>query len=315
MIPASPLSIKPPTKVRDLRALDILDWLGAYYGEKPDPCVCDCDYSIWECSETGLQFAYPARQGNQHFYRWVGGFASYYPTSRWEYAKVRELALKENLIPRDRGYLLDVGSGRGDFLKSFDLIDSDRRMGIDLNKPAVDDCVASGISCYCGTIDSALETGFVARGQCDIVVSFHCLEHVENPVAFTSSLLELCSPEGRVFLSTPNSPMSFEGKWFDILNHPPHHLSRWNQYAYKKLAETLGCHLRTFFAPTSLAGDVAKLFRLLRYGANGAPKSKLLLSAALHPMQLLGCAADQIARRRKGPAHQSDVILVELRRK
>jgi 2-polyprenyl-3-methyl-5-hydroxy-6-metoxy-1,4-benzoquinol methylase len=315
MIPKSPLSEQPPKWVRDLPATTILESLGQYYGESPNSDVCDVDYSLWECTETGLQFAQPMRQGNELFYEWVGSFSSYYPGLRWEFTKVLEVATQDNLFSDGRGLLLDVGSGRGDFLKSFTLLPASHKLGIDLNKDAVLDCVASGIACHHGTIESAIKSGFVKTGRFSIVTSFHCLEHVEDPVVFASSLIDLAARDGRVFVSTPNSPMSFEGRWFDILNHPPHHLTRWNPRAYEHLASHLGCEVRLFYAPASFARNVFKLFQLIRYGTSKVSRRCLLFSAAAHPLLFISCVAEQIAWCRQHPSPQSDVILVELRKR
>jgi 2-polyprenyl-3-methyl-5-hydroxy-6-metoxy-1,4-benzoquinol methylase len=310
----SPLSHRPARKIRDLPTRFIVSKLRDYYGEEPPDGACECDYSLWECAETGLQFAHPAKQGNASFYRWVGRFASYYPGRRWEYHKVREIAAQDHLL--DRGApLLDAGAGKGDFLKSFDLLPTSRKLGLDLNEPAVAACAAEGFPSFCGTVDEAVAQGFVRPGQCAVVTSFHCLEHVEDPMGFTASLLSLAAPEGMVFLSTPNSPMSFEAQWFDILNHPPHHLTRWNRRAYAELAKQLGCSLRLFYPPTSLLRDTVKLFQLVRHGTAPVRRVALLQEAAFHPLQLVRCLTAQIQHRRRQGPHHADVILVELRRK
>jgi 2-polyprenyl-3-methyl-5-hydroxy-6-metoxy-1,4-benzoquinol methylase len=309
----SPITGRPARKIRDLPASFIRSALCEYYGEEPPVGACECDYTMWECAETGLQFAHPAKQGNTIFYRWVGRFASYYPGLRWEYGKVGEIAAQDGLL-RGGAPLLDVGAGKGDFLKSFGLLPAERKLGLDLNEPAVAACAAAGFGSFCGTVDEALTQGFVRPGECALVTSFHCLEHVEDPVGFTASLLSLAAPEGRVFLSTPNSPMSFEAEWFDILNHPPHHLTRWNRRAYTELATQLGCTLRLFYPPTSLLRDTFKLFHLLRHGPASVGRQTLLREALVHPVQLAGCLNAQIQHRRRQAPHHADVILVELRR-
>ena len=68
----------------------------------------------------------------------------------------------------------------------------------------------------------------------DFVASFHCLEHVPDPRGFVAAMLAALKPGGSLLLSTPYSPMSVENHWFDPLNHPPHHMSRWNDSAYPR---------------------------------------------------------------------------------
>lgn len=306
---ASPLSNCAPRRVRDLPAAFIRSALHDYYAEAPPAGVCDTDYSLWECQETGLQFAVPPLQGNAAFYRWVGQFASYYPGLRWDYTKVREIVAG---LPSWQGPLLDVGAGRGDFLAYFDLLAPGLKLGIDLNADAVQDCAKRGFGAFCGTVDEAVSSGFVKPGGCGIVTAFHVLEHVEDPVGFAASLVSLAEPSGRVFLSTPNSPMSFEGRWFDILNHPPHHLTRWNPRAYAKLASILGCRIRMFHPPSSVLRDTFKLFQLLRHGTKTLSRAGKIKDALFHPATFARCFAAQLEHRRQHPPPHSDVILVEL---
>src|SRR5687768_16161109 len=81
----SPLSARPPKKVRELPRDFILEQLEQYYGVKPPAAAVETDYTIWQCSETKLEFAWPMLPGNACFYEWLSGFPSYYPGRRWEY--------------------------------------------------------------------------------------------------------------------------------------------------------------------------------------------------------------------------------------
>src|SRR5580692_8601576 len=55
----SPLSRLPPKKIRDLPKKFLLEQLELYYKAKPPEQVVETDYALWECAETGLQFAWP----------------------------------------------------------------------------------------------------------------------------------------------------------------------------------------------------------------------------------------------------------------
>ena len=236
----SPLSTLPPKKIRDLPRTFLLERLEHYYGTRPPAKVVECDYALWECAETGLQFAWPAMPGSLRFYEWVSSFPSYYPGVRWEYGEVRRLLASEKVAAKKNFKLLDVGCGKGDFLHSLDFIPNDNKFALDLNEPAVVECRRQGFQAFCGTMDTALAAGFLRAGEFPVVTSFHCLEHVDQPVEFVRSLVGAVAPGGRLFISTPYSPMSFESDWFDILNHPPHHMTRWNLAAYRRLAEMTG---------------------------------------------------------------------------
>jgi hypothetical protein len=107
--------------------------------------------------------------------------------------------------------------------------------------------------------------------------------------------------------------MSFEADWFDVLNHPPHHLTRWNVEAYRRLADLLGLRVRFFFPPSSIARRALNVFQLLKYGPHHRiAKLKLSFDLLLHFPAFVRHfrKQNQFAQgRRAAPA---DLILVEL---
>ena len=180
-----------------------------------------------------------------------------------------------------------------------------------MNAPAIEECRRRGFNAYCGTIEAA-QTGAAFPGiKFDVVTSFHCLEHVDHPVEFVRSLAALTRPGGRIFLSTPYSPMSFEAHWFDVMNHPPHHLTRWNLAAYRQLSALLGLPMRYFTPSFSALKNAIGVFRMLQYGFPRANtgETKLGRDILLHFFKFTRCCLEQLKR----PTEvNTDVILVEL---
>jgi SAM-dependent methyltransferase len=306
----SPLSAAPPKKIRDLPRSFLLEQLELYYGKKPPETIVERDYSLWRCAETGFEFAWPMLPGNIPFYEWVSGFASYYPGLRWEYGEVQRLIEPPANRPP---MVLDVGCGKGDFLQGIHFLPASSRYALDLNEPAIRACRQLGFQAYCGTIAAALAAGFVAKGQFPVVTSFHCLEHVDDPVEFVRSLAAITAPGGRLFLSTPYSPMSFESDWFDILNHPPHHMTRWNLAAYQRLASLLGLRLRYFVPASNTLRRALSVFRLLQYGPNrSVGKARFAADLLRHFPKLAAQYRKQKERGRDHGGIAADVILVEL---
>jgi SAM-dependent methyltransferase len=259
----SPLSQSPPQKLRDLPRDFLLARLAEYFHTTPPPEIIETDYSLWRCTETGLEFCHPPQPGSAAYYKWISQFPSYYPGFRWEYGEVaRQLNGAKNLK------VLDVGCGKGDFLRSLDFLPLANKFALDLNEPAIKACREQGFNAFCGTVETAIDAGFLRAGEFPVVTSFHCLEHVPQPVEFVHELLRATARGGSLFLSTPYSPMSFEAEWFDVMNHPPHHITRWNLAAYRKLAEILKVEM-THYAPRNRALKQAlQLFCLKTYGPN-----------------------------------------------
>lgn len=309
----SPLSALPPKKIRELSKSLLLEQLELYYHARPPAQIVESDYTLWRCAQTGLEFAWPMLPGNTAFYQWVSRFESYYPGIRWEYGEVRRLMEAKN--PRDKQSLkiLDVGCGKGDFLQELNFIPARNKFALDLNEAAVQACRQQGFQAFCGTVETATEAGFLKAAEFSVVTSFHYLEHVSQPVDFVRTLMRVASPNGRVLVSTPYSPMSFETDWFDIMNHPPHHMTRWNLDAYRRLADILGAKMRWFVPKSGPLRRALGVFRLKQYGPNcSVSRAKLLKDLTGRLPSFLRLYRKQMERTRTSPVGGADTILVEL---
>jgi SAM-dependent methyltransferase len=307
----SPLSPQPPQKIRDLPCDFLLAELTAYFHSTPPPGIVETDYSLWRCAETGLEFCAPPLPGNVAFYEWVSSFPSYYPGFRWEYGEVSRLIRDEH--SSNTGLeILDVGCGRGDFLRSLDFLPPGKKYALDLNEPAVQSCRAEGFKACCGTVDTALADGFLSAHQFPVVCSFHCLEHVGEPVPFVRELLRIVQPGGKLFLSTPYSPMSFESDWFDVMNHPPHHMTRWTLPAYRRLAELTGVQMRHFAPAAHPLRQALQKFELEIHGPNvRVPRLRRLAALAARLPRFLRTWTQISQRAGRHAIGGADCILVE----
>jgi len=302
----SPLSIERPIWLYDLPKEFIITSLSTYFDS---PCPWEAvnqDYSVWKCSETGLEFCWPLEPGNKIFYQWLSNFNSYYPSERWEYKKVIS---RFNTLGRSSSSILDVGCGDGSFLRLASTHGFKNVFGLDFNQDSIQKCLRFGFSAFCGSIDHAVSSGVLKKNTFDFITSFHCLEHVQNPVLFVNELFELLVQKGRLFLSTPFSPMSFEKYWFDIMNHPPHHMTRWNLRSYEKLASILNLRISFYYPRASALRQVIQIYHLLYFRFK--PFKKRDFFDLLYFFKLFfDCLSSNRFHSLKG----SDVILVELYR-
>ena len=307
----SPLSQSPPQKIRDLPREFILAKLADYFHAPPAAEIVETNYSLWRCAETGLEFCDPPLPGNEEFYKWVSGFASYYPGFRWEYGEVAKILQAQSFSAPDFK-VLDVGCGKGDFLRALDFLPAPKKFALDLNEPAIRACREQGFNACCGTVETAIASGFLKPADFPVVTSFHCLEHVSQPVEFVRELLRATAPGGKLFLSTPYSPMSFEADWFDVLNHPPHHMARWNLAAYRKLAEIFGVKMRHFAPRNRPLKQALQLFRLKTYGPNvSVSQATLMKDILLRAPSFFGGWKKMSSRAASHENGGADLILVE----
>jgi SAM-dependent methyltransferase len=310
----SPISDSPPVFVTSLSKDHLRHTYADYFGTQPPLEAFSTDYSIWRCSETGMEFCWPAQGGSKSFYEWISSHCSYYPSTRWEYGIVNQIIQSRN----DRVQainVLDVGCGKGDFLRTLDNVPAENRCGIDFNELPLRSCRQRGFTVFKGSLEDALAENTFQGRNFQVVTSFHCLEHVEDPLLFVKQLSEACHEGGSIFVSTPASPISSELNWFNPMNHPPHHLTKWNLKAYQHLANMLGLQLSFYYPKANPLRQALTAVRVEEPGPKYAPtRLQSYISPLQRPMKLVK-RWQQIQQRAKShPLNGADVILVELRK-
>jgi SAM-dependent methyltransferase len=287
----------------------LLDSLGRYFHTPMDPAVVSTDYKISRCKNCSLEFADPMIAGSDRFYDWITAQSKYYPLFRQEYQIVHSLVTENN--GDDARKVIDIGCGSGEFLDMFTNNKNVTAFGIDTTESSVKICRDKGLRVECCYLEDV-----VGRkdnlASFDFVTAFHVLEHVPHPLDFVSEMKKILKPGGNIFLSTPYSPMSFETDWFDPLNHPPHHMTRWNEKAYRKLAEILKMNIEFFYPETvGLMRRVNNTYKL-KYATSSVP-SRSRLQTSFKPVSYLKILRHQIRRRKVSAGITApDLVLVKL---
>jgi len=133
-----------------------------------------------------------------------------------------------------RGRLLDVGAGKGEFVRVASEAGWNAE-GIEPSAPLAHHARAHGANVRDGYLDQAAD---VPAGAFDAVTLLHVLEHIDKPVSLLRSLQPYLAPDGILFVEVPNCDSYFlrladlyyaaRGlHWSARLSpfHPPYH--RW----------------------------------------------------------------------------------------
>lgn len=176
---------------------------------------------LWRCQESQLQFYSPAPVGTERLYEFIARRAWYYARKKWEFGKAAKLL---NECGCDA--VLEVGCGSGEFLQVARECGL-RADGIDLNSSAVAKARSVGLA---ATTDSMADV--YAKGKrYNAVCAFQVLEHVGNPLEFVGEALKLVGPGGCLIFGTPDGD-GWLGDRLQLLDMPPHHVSRWGRAAF-----------------------------------------------------------------------------------
>lgn len=182
---------------------------------------------------SGLRYFYPARAGRPEFYEKLDAFDWYYQGTKAEYARARGFTAGQSV--------LDIGCGEGHFALH---ADAATYVGLETNASAV----KAGRSKGRDIREQSLHSFSAENPRAfDVACLFQVLEHVENPTEFLAEAGKCVKPGGLVFVSVP-SENSFVGQAVNnVLNMPPHHLTRWSNEALVNLADSLGYRAQTPF--------------------------------------------------------------------
>lgn len=181
---------------------------------------------LHECVVCGLRYFTPlGLAGSSLLYTTLERFDWYYMPRKWEH----DIALQDL---QGWSKVLEVGCGVGDFVARMRETGLDAE-GIELNNSAVQTAQARGLPVR--RIDLA-DLAAECAGQYNAVCSFQVLEHIPNPGDFLQSSCALLKPGGRLMVGVPNAD-SYLRYQFNLLDMPPHHLTRWPPAVLERLPE------------------------------------------------------------------------------
>ena len=181
---------------------------------------------LYECMDTGFKFFYPQNlEGDNRFYEDLQKFPWYYMNWKWEYEK----ALK--LIEPDFS-ILEIGCGPGDFLKKLKEKNI-KNVGLEFNDEAIKKCHKKKLTVHQETIQKHAQNNIE---KYDLVCSFQVMEHIAEIKEALSASLKTLKPGGLLVISVPNDDSFIKNDPDNLMETPPHHMSRWNRKTLKNLA-------------------------------------------------------------------------------
>jgi SAM-dependent methyltransferase len=180
------------------------------------------------CKACHVQFFSDVKPGDDSFYESLAKRKDYYSHHKPEFEFVQQQIAR--LRPQS---FLDFGSGSGDFLITLHTVPKKR--AFEFNRVAREALMKRGLSLH------------QEDDKYDFISFFQVLEHLANYQEFRRCIQESLNPGGHVFISTPNPESPEFSEMFQILDHPPHHLTRWSRDAFRALAHSLELKELSYF--------------------------------------------------------------------
>ena len=186
-------------------------------------------FELRECGRCSLRYFHPSvLAGSRQLYSQLSKLEWYYQPRKWEH----EVALKDL---RGCRKILEIGCGRGEFITQARQEMGLTVEGLEQNADAVEEAQRRGLQLERGNIRELAER---YPAQYDAVCSFQVLEHVAFPLDFLKCCLALLRPGGKLVFGVPNAD-SFLRYQLNLLDMPPHHMTRWSAQVLSFLPQLL----------------------------------------------------------------------------
>jgi len=210
-----------------------------------DHSVSGKSFSIWECADCSLRFTQDVPDINSigQYYK-SENYISHTNTSEgfinrlYQIVRKRTLRQKRKLISkitgRDKGTLLDVGSGTGAFVNEM------KQNGWEVTGLEPDeDARRVAKDTLHGELKSTDELYHLPENTFDVITLWHVLEHVHDLHGYLRQFKKLLKEDGRLVVAVPNYT-SFDAsfyKEFWAAYDVPRHLYHFSPGAMKILAD------------------------------------------------------------------------------
>jgi SAM-dependent methyltransferase len=186
---------------------------------------------LYECLDTGLHFFLPWDvAGSEHLYQQLQKHEFYYMEEKWEYDQAIHI-LRSHESTKAPTKVLEVGCGRGHFVQKLQDLGIDVT-GLELNQVAVHDAQTCHLPVYAESLaDWAQQYPETYTHIC----SFQVLEHVADPKQFIHNCLACLVPNGWLIVAVPNRHSFIRYSEYNLLDMPPHHMTRWCADTFRSL--------------------------------------------------------------------------------
>lgn len=176
------------------------------------------------CQDCDCQFFFPELPGSTGFYEQLQRQHWYYPSEKSEFDFASTYISSTDSV-------LEIGCGKGAFTSH---ITCSEYVGLEYTETSVAAARSRGLNVFRESIE---EYATRANEAHNVVCCFQVLEHVPDVCSFLKSSIRCLRPGGLLILSVPSADSFLAYSVNNILNMPPHHVTRWSTRALYNLGK------------------------------------------------------------------------------
>ena len=232
------------------------------------------EIEIYKEIKSEYQFYYPLSiSGDGEFYAQMEKNEWYYNPFKWEHRIALDfIPLKSNV--------LEIGAGKGDFLKLVRTKFASYVLGLEQNPSAIRHAMEQKITLLPESIQSH---EIQNHDSYDIVCGFQILEHISEVNSFIKSSVGCLKKGGHLIFAVPNNNSFIKYDTDNSINMPPHHMGLWNEKSLRSIARLFSLQLINIYYEPLQKYHVDYYRRIMekRYFNNGLIP-KLINKTGLH---------------------------------
>ncbi|MEK7658911.1 MAG: class I SAM-dependent methyltransferase [Patescibacteria group bacterium] len=200
-------------------------------------------FSLYECCECQIHFWLPFRAPSLDWYKEnTFRIKSIIKPEVYRGYHKKFFKINKNFIKGTK--VLDLGCGAGEFLHELEKKGCEV-WGADLDEENIK--IAKDNFGLKNVFSLVFDDFFKMENlpKFDIITFFETFEYLDDPLKFIQNVKRLLKEDGKIILSVP-----YRGRMLANLNHwdfPPHHLTRWNEWAISNLFNKCGFKINNIF--------------------------------------------------------------------
>ena len=195
-------------------------------------------YHILLCGNCGLEYANPLAEPSPRWYEYAYNKLDFHASGRWEFDYVLRLLTESDRIG-------EIGCGTGVFLSKCRNKHIDAH-GLDFSSTSVSQCLLKGLSASIVAVGDPKEMELGDQTKRNVIVSFHVIEHLADPHMLFHLATAWAADAATLWIAVPsNVRLQRLLNKRDILDEPPHHLTRWTTKAFETIGAKCGWALRS----------------------------------------------------------------------